>query len=165
MCIPSKCAPCPNVYHKNVHPVRMYITRMYILSECISQECTPCPNVYQENIHNDIFHIHFHAHSIYISIYIPCTFPYTFHAHSILHHSFVLLCTFPRKVLVDTFVYRRVRFDDNAGGIVSRRSSSSTGSHSLALAIATRCSGVINSSLLASHPDTDDTVVRGWSCS
>ena len=33
--------------------------------------------------------------------------PYTFHVHSILHLSFVLFCTFPGKVLVDTFAYRR----------------------------------------------------------
>ena len=43
------------------------------------------------------------VHSMYISMYIP----YTFHAHSILHLSFVLLCTFPGKVLVDIFAHRR----------------------------------------------------------
>ena len=45
---------------------------------------------------------------MYSSMCILCTPPCTFYVYSILHLSFVLLCTFPGKVLVDTFVYRRV---------------------------------------------------------
>ena len=53
MCIPPKCAPLPNVYHKNVHPVRMYIRRIYIM-----------------------------VHSMYISMYIPfCTFLLCYYVH------------------------------------------------------------------------------------
>ena len=92
MCIPSKCAPCPNVYHKNVHPVRMYIRRIYII-------------VHSIYISMHILYTFLYTFDIY-SIYIPCIF-YIHSMHSILHHSFVLLCTFPGKVLVDTFVYRR----------------------------------------------------------
>ena len=75
-------------------PCTLY-TSMYIL-------CTPpCT-----------FYVQLHVHSMY-SMYILCTAPCTFyvqlHVHSILHLSFVLLCTFPGKVLVDTFVYRRAK--------------------------------------------------------
>ena len=39
-CALRECTSCLNVYHKNVRPVRMYITRICILPECISGEYT-----------------------------------------------------------------------------------------------------------------------------
>ena len=91
-------------------------------------------NVYHENVHKPTFHVYLYIHSMYSSMYIlctplcifhihsiyilctpPCTFRihsmyilYTFYVHSIVHLSFALLCTFPGKVLIDTFAYHRV---------------------------------------------------------
>ena len=53
------------------------------------------------------FYVQLHVHFMYTSMYILCTPPCTFYVHSILQLSFVLLCIFPRKVLIDTFVYHR----------------------------------------------------------
>ena len=44
---------------------------------------------------------------MYISMYILYTLVCTLYIRGILHLSFMLLCTFPRNVLVDTFVYDR----------------------------------------------------------